>query len=302
MHIEIQKNEDYTFEWKFYDQSIQEIPSVATVTIVDNGGSEKVSAVSVGIATDGTMTYTLPAAEIPDVAKNFQARLTFTVDGTEKRDVILFDVVNYPLTNNVRDEDLFLYLGILRDDVFGKDVQTSSVGTVNTFVSDKLKSDRRDFKGGFADIYIDDTTVHQGLITGYVKSTGTATFTPAYGSAIPSGITVRLRTSYQTQIDRAYEDHVYRDIRNSVRGHIAANYIDGNILKNMTVFKALGIICGGKIEEEDDKWDIHVKRFVELYQSEYGKMNEPRDIDEDGNISETEDAERPNFNEIDIIR
>lgn len=300
MHLEIKKSTDYTFTWRKYSNSIQEIPSAATVTIVDNGGSAIVSAATVTIAADGTMTYTLTAALIPDWKKNYKATLSYTVNSVDKEDVILFDVVEVVLTNNVRDEDLFLYVGELRAKLFAKTAQTSSAGSTTTFVSTDLKADRRDWTGGFCEIYITDTIVHEALITAYAKATGTCTIDPAYTASIASGLTVRMRESYQADIDGAYERHVYQDVRNKIG--IAGRYIDGNVVNNMITFKALEILCGSLVENKEDKWDLRERKFYKKYQAEYGKLNEPTDIDEDGNVSDTEDDERPNNNEVSIRR
>ena len=62
------------------------------------------------------------------------------------------------------------------------------------------------------------------------------------------------------------------------------------------------IICRGRQVEEGDKWTAWMSDFDKLYQEAYAKFSEPYDIDEDGDISERENEERPNMTIRDIVR
>lgn len=300
MHKEIQEDKAYTFTWRFYDNGIQLVPTAATITITDHNGGAIVTAGICIIDAEGTITYALTAALNDTDGKNFRNELKYTVSSVDHYYYELFDVVKCPLINQVRDEDLFIYVGELRDKIYEKTLVTTSAGSTTTLLDTKLKADRRTWKGGHVEIYINNNITHEGIITAYTSTSGTVTFTPAYSVAIPITITYRIRTGYQDIIDIAYDDHVTKDIRNKVP--IKAGYIDSTITKNMTVFKALEIICIGKIEAEDDKWDVRKKLYQEMYKAEYSKLSEPYDIDEDGYIADEEDAERPSYLTRDIVR
>jgi hypothetical protein len=134
--IEIQKSTSYTFEWSFFDMNIQEIPVSGTITIYKPGGNtELVSSTAVAIETDGTIKYTLSADNAGTIDKNYKIALTYQVGDVIKRPFYLFDIVETPLQNTVRDEDLFKYVGELRDKTFNQVIETTSTGTTTTFIS-----------------------------------------------------------------------------------------------------------------------------------------------------------------------
>jgi hypothetical protein len=293
MKNEIQKSISHTFEWSFYDKNIKEIPVSGTIKVYKPGGTTLVDTTAVSIETDGTIKYTLDSANTGTVDKNYKIELTYQVGDTVKRPFYLFDIAETPLQNTVRDEDLFDYVPELRDKVKSNVVETTSTGTTSTFISTGLNSLNLDFKGGDCEIYIDDTTTHKAQITSWEKESSRITFTPAYTAAIASGDKVTIRASFQRFIDRAYEQHVYRDIRNRVP--LAAGYIDTTVINNLIVFKTLDIICSGKYEEDGDKWDKRAKQFKQDYSGEYGKLNEAYDYDEDGDISLIEERDKPSF-------
>jgi hypothetical protein len=299
--IEIQKSVSHTFEWTFYDHNIQEIPVSGTVTIYKPGGdTELVASTAVSIETDGTIKYTLESSNTGTVDRNYKIALTYQVGDVVKRPFYLFDIVETPLQNTVRDEDLFKYVGELRDKTFNQVIETTSAGTATTFISTELASLNQDFKGGNAEIYLDDTTTHMAEITNYESDIYRCTFTPAYTSAISVNLKILIRSSFQRYIDTAYNDIVHRDIRNRVP--IKAGYIDTTVTDNMTIYKALEIICFDRSEEDNDKWDRRAKKFNDMYNSEMSKLSEAYDYNEDGDIDLYEQNEPPSFLNINISR
>jgi len=299
--IEIQKSTSYTFEWGFYDSNIQQIPTSGTITIYKPGGStELVSSTAVAVETDGTIKYTISSANTATVDKNYKIALTYKIGDDTKRPFYLFDIVETPLQNTIRDEDLFRHCGELRDKTFDSVIETSSTGTTTTFFSDELSALNQDFKGGTCEIYLDDTTTHLAEITKYEKDNYRCTFRPAYTSAIGSSLKVVIRSSFQRYIDTAYNDIVHRDIRGRVP--IKAGYIDTTVTDNMTVYKTLEIICFDRSEENDDKWDRRAKRFQKLYSDEMAKLSEAYDYSEDGSIDSFEEDNPPSFLNISFTR
>ena len=292
--LEIQKSKPYTFEWSFYDYNIKEIPVSGSITVYKPGGNTKlVDGASVGIETDGTIKYTLDSSLTGTVDKNYKIELVYQVGDVEKRPFYLFSIVETPLLHNVRDEDLFYYVPELRDKANTNVVETTADGGLDYFVSRELNYLNMEFKGGVCEIYIDDTTQHNAEITEWDSATSTATFSPLYTDVIGSGLKVSIRSSYQNIISESYSRHVYRDIRNRVP--LAAGYIDTTVTDNLAIFKTLEIICMGRVEEPDDKWDIRRKEFGDMYGKEYNKLHEAYDYDKDGDIDETEEENKPSF-------
>jgi hypothetical protein len=292
--LEIQKSQSYTFEWSFFDRNIQEIPVTGSISVYKPGGSTKlVDNASVAIETGGTMKYTLDSSLTTTVDKNYKIELSYQVGDVVTRPFYLFNIVETPLINSVRDEDLFLYVPELRDKANTTVIETTSTGSTITFISKELNYLNTDFKGGLCEIFIDNTTQHNAEIQDWDKATSTITFSPSYSTNIASGLKVSIRSSYQDIINESYNRHVYRDIRNRVP--LASGFIDSTVTDNMTIFKTLEIISMGRVEETDDKWDIRRKEFADMYGKEYGKLNEAYDYDEDGTIDPSEQDNKPSF-------
>jgi WD40 repeat protein len=205
MHKEIQLDQDYVFTFDLYSYNIQTVPASGTIIIVDNSGASVVAETAVSISTSGTISYTFLAAANDTLGENFKITLKWVENGVDNFIYYLFDVVRTPLVNTVRDEDLFRHLRDLRDKVLELTSETTATGTVNTLKCTRLSADNRSFLGGFVEIYINDTTRHEGIITSHTARAETVTFSPSYTVAIDSGLTIRLRTSYQDKINEAYE-------------------------------------------------------------------------------------------------
>jgi len=296
---EIQKDQSYLFEWSFFDKNIQEVPASGTISVYNNSGTALVSAAAVSIETDGVIKYLLDATYTTTLDYNYKIELTYRVGDITHRPFYLFDVVNTPLQNTVRDEDLFQFAPDLRDKVQTNMVETTSTGTTTTFISTELRALNLDFKGGNCEILITDTTKHYAEITGWESDANRATFQPAYTSAVASGLKVRIRASFQRFIDDAWERFVKRDIRNKVG--IVAGYIDTTVADNLVIFKALELICFGKMEEEGDKWSLRATKFDDKYKDEMTKLSAPYDRDEDGNIDDGENKDRPHYKSAGIV-
>jgi len=298
---EIEQSQPYTFEWSFYDNNIKETPVSGTINVYKPGGTTKlVDDQPVAIETDGTIKYTLSATDTATCDKNYKIELEYQVGDELFRPYYLFSIVKTPLINNVRDEDLFQYVPELRDKLTPNVIETTSAGTTSTLISTYLNPLNLDFKGGYITIYIDETTEHNAEIQSWDSETSTVTFSPTYPSSIASGLKVQIRASYQRFINEAYENHVYRDIRNRVP--LLAGYIDSTVTDNLTVYKTLEIICFGKVEEVDDKWDMRASKFADKYGKEYIKLNEAYDYNEDGDIDISENESKPNFMNRGIVR
>ncbi len=292
-HIEIEKDQDHTFSWTFFDKNIQKVPTSGNITVTKPGGSELVANTTVSIETDGEIRFTLGSANTSTIDSNYKIQLEYQVGDEKFRQFYLFDVVATPLVNTVRDEDLFLYVKELRDKNTPFVKETTAAGTTSTLISDELNSLNIDFTGGSVEVFTDDTTTHNAEITNWEKDLSRITFSPIDSVATTSGSRFRIRASYQRFIDEAYENIVSRDIRNRIK--LKARFIDTLITRNMTIFKTLEIVCFSESEELDDKWNIRAKEFKLKYKEEYVKLSEPVDYNDDGTISHREDLDRPSF-------
>lgn len=303
-HREIAVDKAYTFEWKFYEFGIQIIPSSATVSVWTNSGGATVTDASCNIGSDGTVRYIFPAATNAAEDANNKIAVTYTYTSgmyypptATITHYELFDVVKTPINNVVSDIDLYDYMPELRDKVYERYGETTAAGSTSTFIDAELQSDTRNWKGGYFELYISNTTVFRASITDFAKATGTVTFSPAYTFLIPREVRYIMRTSYHTVIDRAFEV-VRRDLRNKVKN--SSRFVDGNVTKNLVVFKTLEILAGARIEQEADRWAIQYTRFGAEYNKELAALQEPADLDDDGNISEFEDESRPSFNSTSV--
>jgi hypothetical protein len=300
MHQEIQVDIDHVFTFDIFDKNIQTVPASGTITIQNNSGTDVVAETAVAVATDGTMSYTFSASDNDALDVNYKITLKWVESGTTKYKYFLFDVVRTPLVNEVRDDDLYPHIEELRTKIKPIVSQTTASGTTTTFKSTRLKADDRSFKGGYVEIYITNTIVHEAIVTAHTAGDDTVTFSPAYTSSIASGLTYRIRPSYQQKIDEAFDNFVYREIRNKMG--IAARYIDTQVTRNMVVFKTLAMICLQSIKEDGDRWSIRYNHFEQMYKDEYSRLKEPYDENGDGNISTTEDKDRPCYSTTSIIR
>jgi len=300
---EYQEAKAINFSFSYYEKGLQIVPTSATITIYDNGGGATLAATAMTVSAAGTLTYTLALASVVK-KKNYRVDIAYIYNTVTYNQSYLYDVVSVPLRCQVSDDDLFIYVNELRNNVKELSQRTTALGTTSTLTAYGLTTDKRDYKGGYIDIFIEtsDTAsvIHKARITAYDTATGTMTFTPAYTAAIASGTTITIRPSFQTIIDTAFNSHVIKDIRNKVG--IAGGYIDSTITNNMTIYKALEMYCFAQVESENDKWDVRQKNFRQNYVDELTKLSEPYDRDENGNISDSEDDMRPSFMNIGLTR
>jgi len=310
---EIAVNTDYNFVVSYYNNGIQLIPTSANIFIFDNSGNTIINNVAMTVSSKGELSYKWLTASNNTENKNFKCKISYLLTGNTIPFVnhYLFDVVKTPLVCSVTDQDLFMYVGEIRDKVKEKTTSTSSQGTLSTCYAENLLSDSRDFKGGFVTFFIDDDPTciktHDARITAYDMTNGKITFTPSYSQYIDSDVTIKIRPSFQTIIDNAFNQYVIRDIRAKSTASYGSNttasgYISGEVVNNMVIFKALENYCFSQVEENDDKWDIRTKRFAENYNNELGKLFEPFDQNGDGNIDSVENEFRPSYSSVSLVR
>jgi hypothetical protein len=302
MKREIQKSLDFNFSWYFSRDNITITPASSLVEFFNSSGTVIQASAAGTIAADGKVSKTLTAANIGTVERNYKVKITYTYNSETFIFYEIFDVVECPLVNNVRDEDLFVYIKELRDKVFTFSGKTTAAGNVggNTFIDEALKKPVDNFIGARAELYLTESDVRKLEIQSIDKTTGTATFLPALGSAVPLAARYVMRGNYSAQIKAAWEDFAIIAARDLTG--IAAAFVDSNVFKNLTIFKALEIISGSYAEIAEDKWTAREKKFSDLYNKELTRLSsEMVDEDGDGSISASETTAGAGFSTCGVI-
>lgn len=303
MSLEIKNSLATTFTRSKYINGILQVPSALTTKIYSNGGSLLATYTSPGTATiaaDGVMSFTMPNTLITTNNRNYKIQWTFVIGTITYDESQLFDTVQTPLSNNVSDEDLFYYIPDMRNKLMQQERASTSIGTVSTVVDDSPVINDKDYTGGYIVFLIGNTTTHEARITVHSRSTKTLTFSPAYSAIIAAGTKYIIRSSYGSMIQMAFNDYVMRDIRAQVGA--AAGYIDGDKVKLLTIYKTLELYCRGAREELGDRWSLLADDYAKFYTDTLNSFSEGFDSDADGNISDTEEKERPSFNSIKLVR
>jgi hypothetical protein len=304
MKREIAKGKSYTFTWRFYDKAVQLKPDSASVIIKNKSGTTIIADNCSVSDTTGDITFILVDTYTATLDFNYKVELIYNVGGSPAYYFELFDVVNTPLVNITTDDDLFVFVKELRSQIIEKAYQTTEAGDTDQLRCLDLVQDTRSYKGGFLDISIPNSdgetfSNHSARIISYEQSSGTCIFTPEYTVDIPEGANFRIRSSFSLDIETAFNEFVIDDIRRKVG--IAARYIDSNVCRLATTFKALQIICSSAVEIADDKWDLRAKRFMQEYKDKIGSISEPVDLDDDSNISSSENDNRPSMSTVELL-
>lgn len=117
-----QQSTAYGIEVKVYRGGSQIIPSAATITVKDPGGTALVEAASMTInAATGTLTYTLASTLTEDLGENYIIEVDYTASGESCQAVFFFDVVLQKLRVTVTDEDLRAYYPQIGDELWSEE-------------------------------------------------------------------------------------------------------------------------------------------------------------------------------------
>jgi len=307
MRLEIRTEADYTFTKTVTDNSetsgnLQ--PDTATYVIYDNSGSTIQSGSATIEATAtlrnvGEMSFTFTAANNITTGCNFKYVLTYVTGTVTDELAILFDVVKHPIEVNIDDSELFVYLPELRDNLITETGNATALDVDPTigFIDENLIADRRKWTGSLITFYFTDGSTHKAYVTTSEWTTGIIQFCPLYTDGIAIGNKYEIAEGYQGRIDTAF-DEVRTAIRNKVG--LLAGYIDQTVVDKLTIFKTIETVCIGAVEVTDDKWDFRQKKFREMYDMALTTLSEAYDQDQDGDISDTESDNKPNFTRIDL--
>jgi hypothetical protein len=298
--VNIEIAEDATYIFSFTKTDFGAVPgdiTTATLRILGPDGAEYKASTAMTIA-DPSATLSVNFASDPTGKTYSRARnytVEYTIDGSVYKE--FFDIVRTPFANRVVDQDLIDENHYLLD---GQAEQTGIATSGNTVtLVDTARNEPDDYwNGGKIFIYplVDTGNVVERLITDWVKSTGTFTFTPAVTSITTEGYSVR--RSYKTLTDNA-ANRVREDI--GAQGHPAYLLIDFTSMKRLTVLKALEMYFQQMRSAKDDKYDLQFEHYKEEYLRQFNAIPLQMDIDDDGTISE-EEAKGSSFMSVSMRR
>lgn len=269
--------------YKYYENSIQIKPTVAYITIYDNGGAEKVERVVVtSINTDGTMNYTVLAAVASDVNYNWKATFEFVVAGVTIYRSILLDIVRQELTNPVINADIIKYSFVKTKNY--RKVFTADSGSATTIISTELIEDDDYWTAGRAEVVAGVNVGQIRKVTDFVASTNTLTV-EAFIAVIDSTSEIVLIRSFEIEIIQAF-DQFKLDMKN--RGIFVDRIIDNDQIKQYVILYTLYLICLGFSTETADIWFEKASEYKKDYKKLVTVAVFDYDEDDDGNVESDE--------------
>lgn len=272
-----------TLTYKYYENSIQIKPTVAYITIYDNGGAEKVERVVVtSINTDGTMNYTVLAAVASDVNYNWKATFEFVVAGVTIYRSILLDIVRQELTNPVINADIIKYSFVKTKNY--RKVFTADSGSATTIISTELIEDDDYWTAGRAEVVAGVNVGQIRKVTDFVASTNTLTV-EAFIAVIDSTSEIVLIRSFEIEIIQAF-DQFKLDMKN--RGIFVDRIIDNDQIKQYVILYTLYLICLGFSTETADIWFEKASEYKKDYKKLVTVAVFDYDEDDDGNVESDE--------------
>ena len=284
MRQKILKDVGGDLELKYYENSIQQVPSSAVITIYDDGGNEKVAETVANIGADGTMSYTVSSSVADDVYYNWKAIWKFVVNGKTIYRSTIFYIVNQILTNPVVDSDIIDYAPFLKGKNYSQ-VFTADGGSTTTIVSVQLTQEDDYWNGGEAEIVGGTNYGEIRKITDFVVSTNTLT-TELFSSAIDATSKVKVVRTFKKEIDRAFE-RFELDMKN--RGIYIDRIIDNEQVKEYIIVLALHYICDNFSTDPVDNWKAKAEGYEKDYNSLLNVAVFDYDDDDDGNIEDGEE-------------
>jgi hypothetical protein len=282
-------------EYKYYENSIQQVPTSANITIYDNDGAEKVGQTAATIGADGTMSYTVSATVADDVYYSWKAVWEFVVGGVTKYRSTLFDIVRQTLENPVVDEDIINAAPFLKEKNYRK-VLTAGSGSKTTIVSTELTEDDDYWNGGNAEIISGTNSGQIRKITDFVASSNTLTVESFVDNIDATSECVIIR-SFKKEIDQAWK-RFKLDLKN--RGIFVDSIIDSDQVKEYVIVLAIHFICLNFSTDPVDIWFAKAEKYETEYKRLIGTAVFDYDSDDDGNIEDSE--KKDNIFQVEAIR
>lgn len=286
MNIEIAEDTSYTFTYTKTDSgAVPGTITTATLRILGPTGSVYQASTAMTIASPNATKAINFATDPTDLTysrdRNYQVE--YTIDGSVYRE--FFDLVRVPFSNRVVDQDLINENRLMLDGVAEQSGVASSGTTLTLVDLGQSESDDHWNGGQITILPLTDTgVVIERLVTDYVKSTGTITFTPAATAVTTERYFIR--RSYKAMTDAA-ADRVREDILS--QGNPAYLLIDSTQVKRLIVLKTLESYFQQMRSAEGDKYDLQFKYYETEYKRQLAAIPLIIDIDDSGGIDSEEE-------------
>lgn len=277
--IEIQKDSTFTFTHFIESKNTLVIPTTAFITINDSNGNELQAKTAMIISAAGVCTYAWNSTNNP---VGFNYIVIYELDNYDKV-VRLFDIMLYPFTNNITDDDLFAeYKGLKTGDYESSGAAQS--GTTTTLV-DLNRAEADDYwNGGHIEIYIgQDVFVRE--ITDFVLSTSTLTFTPALGIGITTE-NYTLRNSFQNDINNAGKNVQLYFKTLSKRAYLV---LDNYSLKRLIVYEFFKQYFFDLMKKDDDEYGLKYGIYAKRFDTELRSIKLVYDENKSGTVEDDEE-------------
>jgi len=216
--LELLVDNAFTFQVDAYEDDLPVTVTSATVTVEQPGGTDIVTSANATVAagddgsTTNRVTYQLSAGNIDTLDTNYKAIFSVTISGAVYQHIILYDVVRTHLQNTVTESDLLqMSPALMFERSLFIEEGTADSGSSTTLVDAQLQEYPDDFfNGGEVSVLSGTNEGEVREVTDFARSTGTVTVGVAFPSAVDTTSVYRLRASWQSLLDRAFDQVKWR--------------------------------------------------------------------------------------------
>ncbi len=266
------------------------VPSSATITLYKSGSTTELQAsASASVdSTTGEMTYSLTTTHTATLGLNYKAVWAYVVSGVTYYETQLFDVVRSILSVPITDDDLYAELPSLRK----ANVQASGVATsatASTLVDTARRKEADNYwKGGILEITGGTGVGQLRDISSTTQSSGTLTVTPDFVTTPDTSSTYRVVKSWTQAIINGFEklEQMLYD-----KGKRDALILESSQIKVPLLYMVLHTISLDLRDNENDKWDLLAKDYINKFEKAFTSMALDYDEDESGTIDGQEEQQ-----------
>lgn len=275
------------------------VPSSATITLYKQDGATVLqsSATATVNSTTGEITYSLTTTHTANLGLNYKAVWAYVVSGVTYYETQLFDVVRSILSIPITDDDLYAELPSLRK-ANVQDNGTATSATSSTLVDTKKRKESDDYwKGGVIETLAGTGLGQMRDITSFTQSSGTINVSPNWTTTPDSTTTYRVVKSWTTSIQNSF-DKIEQMLYN--KGKRDALILEASQIKVSLVYLTLHTIALDLRDEENDKWDLLAKDYMDKFEKSFTSLALDYDEDESGGVQGEEVQQ--NVNSLRIFR
>lgn len=269
---------------KVYTNGIQVIPTTPKIEIKDNAGAVVIAEIAAAVDAEGTMTYALAAAKVPDVARNWKVNWNYQDSGTQ-RESQLFDIVNQILINNVINLDIIKRAQFLKKLNYRLNF-TAESGTVNTIVNEaELIQESEWWVNGLVEVTSGTNQGEIRKVTIFDNPTNKLTVSPDFSADIDDTSIILLIRSFEKEIIEAF-DIFANDLNNK---ELKTDLIiDSSQVREFIINKTIEIVCGNFTKDIADIWTAREEKFKSNYDKLFDNLNLDYDANNDGLVDADE--------------